>query len=142
LQSLVLEESWTSFLKHGVSHKPFSLLIFLEKLMVVLVSFRFSFDQFQHSRCGHLGWLKCSFLLGIPFGHSLGMYLSKCSLFGLLVFGRRGNHAKDRAEIDVGQEFVVQSHSDYFVVQQLNLYRVGHADLEGQRFASASSAPL
>ena len=62
--------------------------------------------------------------------------------FGLLVFGRRGNHAKDRAEIDVGQEFVVQSHSDYFVVQQLNLYRVGHADLEGQRFASASSAPL
>jgi len=81
------------------------------------------------------------------------MYLSKCSLFGifrlligwrfgLLVFGRRGNHAKDRAEIGVGQRFVVQSQADYFVVQQLNLYRVGYADLEGQRFASASSAPL
>ena len=70
------------------------------------------------------------------------MYLSKCSLFGVLVFGRRGNHAKDRAEIDVGQFFVVQSQADYFVVQQLDLYRVGHADLEGQRFASASSAPL
>ena len=37
--------------------------------MVLLVSFRFSFDKFQHSRCGHLGWLKCTFLLDIPFGH-------------------------------------------------------------------------
>ena len=80
LRSLVLEESWTSCLKHGVSHEPFSLLIFLENIMVVLVSFRFSFDQFQHSRCGLLGWLKCPFLenfghsfwailLGNPFGH-------------------------------------------------------------------------
>ena len=36
--------------------------------MVMLVSFRFSFDQFQHSRCGLLGWLKCPFLEN--FGHS------------------------------------------------------------------------
>ena len=31
---------------------------------------------------------------------------------------------------------VVQSQVGYFVVQQLDLYRVEHADLEGQRFVS------
>jgi len=73
------------------------------------------------------------------------MYLSKCSLFGisrpligwrfgLLVFGRRGNHAKDRAEIGVGQRFVVQSQADYFTVQQL--------ELRAATSPSASSAPL
>ena len=41
LLSLMLEESWTSCLKHGVSHEPFSLLILVEKIMVVLVSFQF-----------------------------------------------------------------------------------------------------
>ena len=135
--SLMLEESWTSCLKHGVSHKPFSLLIFVEKIMVVLVSFQF--HSIPHSRCGHLGRLKCPFLENL--GHSfwaflLDMYLGKCSLFGVLVFGRRGSHAKARAASGVGQEIVVQSQAGYFVVQQLDLYRVEHADLEGQRFVS------
>ena len=57
-------------------------------------------------------------------------------LFGVLVFGRRGSHAKARAASGVGQEIVVQSQAGYFVVQQLDLYRVEHADLEGQRFVS------
>ena len=64
---------------------------------------------------------------------------------GCWSFGRRGNHnpsTKARAAIGVGQGIVVQSQVDYFAVQQLDLYRVGHADLEGQRFASASSAPF
>ena len=116
-----------------------SLLLSPGEIVVVLVSFRFSFDQFQHSRCGHLGWLKSAHsFLGIPFGHSFWAYgpLSKCSLFGVLVFGRRGNHAKARAASGVGQEIVVQSQADDFVVQLLDLYRVGHADLEGQRFVS------
>ena len=128
----MLEESWTSCLKHGVSHEPFSLLILVEKIMVVLVSFQFrSISAFE---VWTFGLLECTFLLGIPFGHSLGMYLSTCPLFGVLVFGRRGNHAKDRAAIGVGQGVVVQSQADYFAVQQLDLNRVGHADLEVQRF--------
>jgi len=56
-------------------------------------------------------------------------------LFGLLVFGRRRSHAKARAAIGVGQEIVLQSQVDYFAVQLLDLYRVGDADLEGQRYA-------
>ena len=42
-KSLVLEESWTSCLKHGVSHEPFSLLIILGENNgnVGLVSFQF-----------------------------------------------------------------------------------------------------
>ena len=120
-----------------MSHKPFSLLFFVEKIMVVLVSFQF--HSIPHSRCGHLGRLKCPFLENL--GHSfwaflLDMYLGKCSLFGVLVFGRRGSHAKARAASGVGQEIVVQSRAGYFVVQQLDLYRVEHADLEGQRFVS------
>ena len=84
LLSLMLEESWTSCLKHGVSHEPFSLLILVEKNMVVLVSFQFhSISAFE---VWTFGLVECTFLLGIPFGHSLGMYLSKCSLFGVLVF--------------------------------------------------------
>ena len=78
--------------------------------------------------------------MSIPFGHSFWacLSLSKCSLFGLLVFGfgRRRSHAKARAAIGVGQEIVVQSQADYFVVQLLDLYRVEYADLEGQRFVS------
>jgi len=62
-------------------------------------------------------------------------FLKKSSLFGLLSFGRRRSHAKDRAAIDGGQGIVVQSQPDYRDVQQLDLYRVGNADLEGQRFA-------
>jgi hypothetical protein len=77
--------------------------------------------------------------MSIPFVHSFWACgpLSKCSLFGLLVFGfgRRRSHAKARATIGVGQEIVVQFQAGYFVVQLLDLYRVGHADLEGQRFA-------
>ena len=48
---------------------------------------------------------------------------------------RRRSHAKDNAAIDVGKGIVVQSQLDYFDVQQLGLYRVGNADLKGQRFA-------
>ena len=69
---------------HGVSHEPFSLLILVEKIMVVLVSFQFhSISAFE---VWTFGLVECAFLLGIPFGHSLGMYLSKCPLFGVLVF--------------------------------------------------------
>ena len=46
--------------------EPFSLLYFGKKIMVMLVSFRFSFDQFQHSRGVHLGWLNVhSFWAGL-----------------------------------------------------------------------------
>ena len=45
LLSLMLEESWTSCLKHGVSHEPFSSLISVESIMVV--SPRFCFTQFH-----------------------------------------------------------------------------------------------
>ena len=67
-----------------MSHEPFSLLILVEKIMVVLVSFQFhSISAFE---VWTFGLLECTFLLGIPFGHSLGMYLSKSSLFGVLGF--------------------------------------------------------
>ena len=75
---------------------------------------------------------------GIPFGHVFELFKNAHCL-GCWSFGRRGNHnpsTKARAAIGVGQGIVVQSQADYFVVQQLDLYRVGHADLEGQRFVS------
>ena len=70
------------------------------------------------------------------------MYLSKCPLFGVLVFWatREPLQGPRREWRGPGNCGLVPS--GYFVVQQLDLYRVEHADLEGQRFASASSAPL
>jgi len=63
-------------------------------------------------------------------------------LAGLLVFWQRGNRAKDRAAIGVGQGIAVQSQADHLVVQQLDyiewvtlIWRVSDSP-------SASSAPL
>ena len=115
-------------------YEPFSLLILVEKIMVVLVSFQFhSISAFE---VWTFGLLECTFLLGIPFGHSLGMYLSKCPLFGVLFFWatREPRQSPRREWRGLGNCGSVPS--GYFVVQQLDLYRVGHADLEGQRFVS------
>ena len=138
LQSLVLEESWTSCLKHGVSHEPFSLLIIFGKNngSVGLVSFQFRLiSAFEV-------WTFGLAEMFIPFGHSfwailLGIWAFEQMLIVWVVgFGRRRSHAKARATIGVGQEIVVQSQADYFAVQLLDLYRVEYADLEGQRFVS------
>ena len=76
--------------------------------MVVLVSFQFhSISAFE---VWTFGLLECTFLLGIPFGHSLGIFEQiNAHYLGCWFFGRRGNHAKARAASGVGQEIVVQS---------------------------------
>jgi len=82
--------------------------------------------------------VKCPFLWAFPFcPFLLGIWAFEQSLIvWLLVSGRRRSHAKDRAAIEVGQQgIVVQSQPGNFVTQQLDLHRVGNADLEDQRFA-------
>ena len=98
--------------------------------MVVLVSFQFhSISAFE---LWTFGLLKCTSLLGIPFWHVFEQMLIVCGVgFWAAREPRQGPRREWRGPGNCGSV-----PSGHFVVQQLDLYRVGHADLEGQRFVS------
>ena len=67
-----------------MSHEPFSLLILVEKIMVVLVSFQFnSISAFE---VWTFGLLECTFLLGIPFWAFSGHVFEQMLIVWVVVF--------------------------------------------------------